>query len=75
MNKTPHRLLHDALTAEQYKQVLVNIKKEHGVFLNRGFYKSSNAAKALNYAFSWAVSSEGHDHWDAIYDSLLERGL
>lgn len=73
MNKTPHRLLHDALTDEQYKQVLVNMRR--GFECKKGFLRAGNASDALITAFKWGLSVEGDDYWDAIYDLLLERGL
>ena len=73
MNKTPHRLLHDALTAEQYKQVLVNMSR--GYNDRDEFFSAELASDALDAAFYWSRTVEDYDYWDAIHDSLLERGL
>jgi len=68
--KTPHRMLHDALSKEDYARVLVNMREEHGNLFNRPFYIASDPLNALDHAFYWHHSNEGPDYWRGISDKV-----
>lgn len=68
-HKTPHRLLHDALSKEHYARVLVNMREENnGLPCEPTFYDSETESQALMDAFTW--SRENHEYWESIYHRL-----
>lgn len=70
MIKTPHRLLHDALSKEDYARVLVNMREEHGGLpCEVTFNDADTAAEALMDAFTW-LKFEGQDYWKGVYVGL-----
>jgi hypothetical protein len=64
MIKTPHRLLHDSLSKEDYARVLVNMRKNEWTEAGpANFYSSLSAKEALRFAFLWSNSNEDGRYW------------
>ena len=64
---TPHRMLYEALTLDEYKRFCRNFDPS---FQQDEFLQSISAADALENGFCWSQSSESYTCWRAVCERL-----
>ena len=64
---TPHRMLYEALTLDEYKRFCRNFDPS---FFQDEFLEAISAADALDSGFCWCESSEHYDYWEDVRDRL-----
>lgn len=68
MVKTPHRLLHDRLTPEQYKQICKYITAKQIRRLAKARWPKH--ARSMLGLIEWHKTDEGFHYWANIYRKL-----
>lgn len=65
---TPHRMLHTALTEDQYKLAIRSFDRHFAK--SQGFFFADTAEQALTSAFVWAHHGR-QEYWFDIHQSLF----
>ena len=64
---TPHRMLYEALTLDEYKRFCINFDPS---FFQNEFFEATDVVDALKNGFCWGASSEDYSYWEDVYEIL-----